>query len=150
MKKIVKVLISRLFITVLLILLQFGYLFYLLLEVGKMSTYINLILNILAFIVALFVVNRRMNPAYRLAWVFIILMFPLLGLLLYVVFGRPELTRKAREKMNRVNEAENGWQKKIRLPLDSLHISVTGRIFRFMNIQQQIIIRPEKKCFRLC
>ena len=66
MKKIVKVLISRLFITVLLILLQFGYLFYLLLEVGKMSTYINLILNILAFIVALFVVNRRMNPAYRL------------------------------------------------------------------------------------
>ena len=33
-KKIVKVLISRLFITVLLILLQFGYLFYLLLEVG--------------------------------------------------------------------------------------------------------------------
>ena len=104
MKKIVKVLISRLFITVLLILLQFGYLFYLLLEVGKMSTYINLILNILAFIVALFVVNRRMNPAYRLAWVFIILMFPLLGLLLYVVFGRPELTRKAREKMNRVNE----------------------------------------------
>ena len=103
-KKIVKVLISRLFITVLLILLQFGYLFYLLLEVGKMSTYINLILNILAFIVALFVVNRRMNPAYRLAWVFIILMFPLLGLLLYVVFGRPELTRKAREKMNRVNE----------------------------------------------
>ena len=104
MKKIVKVLISRLFITVLLILLQFGYLFYLLLEVGKMSTYINLILNILAFIVALFVVNRRMNPAYRLAWVFIILMFPLLGLLLYVVFGRPELTRKTREKMNRVNE----------------------------------------------
>lgn len=75
MKKIVKVLISRLFITVLLILLQFGYLFYLLLEVGKMSTYINLILNILAFIVALFVVNRRMNPAYRLAWVFIILSF---------------------------------------------------------------------------
>ena len=49
MKKIFKVLISRLFITVLLILLQFGYLFYLLLEVGKMSTYINLILNILAF-----------------------------------------------------------------------------------------------------
>ena len=38
MKKIFKVLISRLFITVLLILLQFGYLFYLLLEVGKMYT----------------------------------------------------------------------------------------------------------------
>ena len=62
-KKIVKVLISRLFITVLLILLQFGYLFYLLLEVGKMSTYINLILNILAFIVALFVVNESGIPA---------------------------------------------------------------------------------------
>ena len=161
MKKIVKVLISRLFITVLLILLQFGYLFYLLLEVGKMSTYINLILNILAFIVALFVVNRRMNPAYRLAWVFIILMFPLLGLLLYVVFGRPELTRKAREKMNRVNEEVEPLLTEDRACRERLaeedpvaagqsaYISDWAH-FRFMNIQQQIIIRPEKKCFRLC
>ena len=114
MKKIFKVLISRLFITVLLILLQFGYLFYLLLEVGKMSTYINLILNILAFIVALFVVNRRMNPAYRLAWVFIILMFPLLGLLLYVApcgSSAREISRRltnwgmAMEMINRVRHS---------------------------------------------
>lgn len=104
MKKICKLIFSRLFIVVLGIAIQFFWLLNLLYRFSYQFTFVNLGFRILAIIIALRIVSRWMNPSYKLAWTFIILMSPVLGLLIYFVFGRSELTKRTRVKMERVHE----------------------------------------------
>ncbi len=104
MKKICKLIFSRLFIVVLGMAIQFFWLLNLLYRFSYQFTFVNLGLRILAIIMALRIVSRWMNPSYKLAWTFIILMSPVLGLLIYFVFGRSELTKRTRVKMERVHE----------------------------------------------
>lgn len=103
MKKILKLLFSRLFIVFLAIAVQFFWLFIMLYRFSGQYSYVNAFVEVLAVIVLLRIVNRPINPSYKLAWTFVILMFPILGLLIYAVFGRSELTKKTRVKMNRVH-----------------------------------------------
>lgn len=104
MKKLSKLIFSRLFIVFLAIAIQFFWMFNLLYRFSIQFTYVNLIVRGLAVIIVLKIVSRWMNPAYKLAWTFIILLFPVLGLLIYLVFGRSELTKRTREQMNRVHQ----------------------------------------------
>ncbi len=104
MKKICKLIFSRLFIVVLGMAIQFFWLLNLLYRFSYQFTFVNFGLRILAIIIALRIVSRWMNPSYKLAWTFIILMSPVLGLLIYFVFGRSELTKRTRMKMERVHE----------------------------------------------
>lgn len=53
---------------------------------------------------ALHLMNKKMDPAFKLAWIFLLAFSPLLGLMLYAVFGRSELTKRTRVKMNRVHK----------------------------------------------
>ena len=103
MKKISKIIFSRVFIVFLAIAIQFFWLFNFLWRFTMQSQYMYIILDILAAIVVLRIVSRWMNPSYKLAWTFIILIFPILGLFIYLVFGRSELTKKTRERMDRVH-----------------------------------------------
>ena len=66
-------------------------------------TYANLAIRTIAIIVVLVIVNRWTNPANKLSWTFIILLSPVLGLLLYMIFGRSSLTKKTQERMDSVN-----------------------------------------------
>lgn len=104
MKKICKLIFSRLFIVVLGMAIQFFWLLNLLYRFSYHFTFVNLGLRILAIIIALRIVSRWMNPSYKLAWTFIILMSPVLGLLIYFVFGRSELTKRTKVKLARVHE----------------------------------------------
>lgn len=104
MKKISKLLFGRLFIVGMAILIQFSWLFLLMYRVSIEFTYVNIALNFLAVIVTMVIVSRWLNPSYKLAWTFIIMAFPLLGLLIYFLFGRSELAKKTRERLNHVHE----------------------------------------------
>ncbi len=104
MKKISKLIFSRVFIVFLAIAVQFFWLFNFLWRFTMQSQYMYIILDVLAALVVLRIVSRWMNPSYKLAWTFIILIFPILGLFIYLVFGRSELTKKTRERMDRVHQ----------------------------------------------
>lgn len=104
MKKLIKWMLNRGVIAGVAVLLQFIWIYVLFYRVGRLSAYSNLVINILAAILVLRIINKRMNPSFKLAWTFVILLFPLLGLVIYMVFGRPELTKRTRQKMNRVHE----------------------------------------------
>lgn len=103
MKKFLKILFGRLFLTAVVILLQFVWLLLMLLQVDTLFTYSNFVLHILSVIVVMYLINRRMNPSYKLAWTFLILLSPILGLLLYFLFGRSELTKRNRVKLDRID-----------------------------------------------
>lgn len=104
MKKIAKILFGRLFLAAVVILLQVAWLLVMALRVETLFTYSNVVLHILSVILVMYLINRRMNPSYKLAWTFLILLFPLLGLLLYFLFGRSELTKRNRERLDRINQ----------------------------------------------
>lgn len=103
MKRAVSVLFNRVFIIALALLMQFSWMFYLLYDFSIRFTFVDYALRILAVIVALTVVNNWTNPYYKLAWTFIILLVPVLGIVLYFTFGRSQLTKKTQARMEAVH-----------------------------------------------
>jgi cardiolipin synthase len=49
--------------------------------------------------VVLWIINDRSNPAYKIAWIISILLFPIFGGLFYIFFGRNKLDKRTRLKM---------------------------------------------------
>ena len=103
MKKIAHLLLGRFSIVAVSIILQFLWLVMVMYQFSYQFTYANLAIRTIAIIVVLVIVNRWTNPANKLSWTFIILLSPVLGLLLYMIFGRSSLTKKSQERMDSVN-----------------------------------------------
>ena len=93
MKKIAHLLLGRFSIVAVSIILQFFWLVMVMYQFSYQFTYANLAIRVIAIIVVLVIVNRWTNPANKLSWTFIILLSPVLGLLLYMIFGRSGLTK---------------------------------------------------------
>lgn len=102
--KIIKFLFSRLVIVGLILVIQVVWLINLLVNLGNYSNIINAAFTILSLIVVLWLINKRDNPAYKLAWTIPILIFPLLGGLLYLSIGDKKPSRGLRNKLNKVLE----------------------------------------------
>lgn len=103
MKKIVHLLLGRFSIVALSIILQFLWLVIVMYQFSYQFTYANLAIRVLAILVVLVIVNKWTNPENKLSWTFIILLSPVLGLLLYLIFGRSGLTKRTQERMDSVN-----------------------------------------------
>ena len=102
-RKAVQKLFSRLFVVALGILLQFVWLFMVLYQFSASHTFANIVVTALGILTAFYVISRPYHPAAKLAWTALLLTVPLLGILVYFVFGRPELTKRTREGMEAVN-----------------------------------------------
>lgn len=103
MKRIFKFLTGRLFLIGLMILIQIAWIVLLLLDVSERHQIFSGIINIVAVILAFYVVTRWSNPSFKLSWVFLIMMVPIVGVPIYLIFGRPGLTRSTRRRMDIVN-----------------------------------------------
>lgn len=56
----------------------------------------------ISFVAALLIINNQSNPAYKIAWIIPILLFPIFGGLFYVFFGRHRLTKRQKHKLDPV------------------------------------------------
>lgn len=104
MKKILKMLLSRIVIVGLILFLQVAYFLVLLFKLGNYSTEIHVTFTVISILVVLYIVNKDDNPSYKLAWIVPILAFPLLGGILYLAIGDKKPTRKMRKKLELVGE----------------------------------------------
>ncbi|MEG0963378.1 MAG: cardiolipin synthase [Lachnospiraceae bacterium] len=104
MKKVKKFLLGRATIVALAILIQLSWLFSFFYGFSIKFSFVNTIIDILGIIVVLTIVNKRGNPSYKLAWTFVILSIPFIGLLVYLIFGRSELTIRTCKRMEEVNQ----------------------------------------------
>ncbi len=64
----------------------------------------SLLLSLVAF---LWVMNSRINPAYKIAWIIPIMLFPVFGGLFYLFLGRSKVTGKSARKMKRYENKIN-------------------------------------------
>lgn len=103
MKKIAHLLFGRLTIVGLSIIIQVLWMAVVLWKFSYQFTYANLAIRVIAIVVVLIIVNKWVNPVNKLSWTFLILLSPILGLLVYFLFGRSGLTKGTQRRMDAVN-----------------------------------------------
>jgi cardiolipin synthase len=98
MKKLLSKLFSRLSITLLLIALQVGWGVAMLLRASAVFPWINRFFGVIAIFVVIYIINRNANPSYKIAWIVPILIFPLFGVSIYLLYGNKKPTRAMQKK----------------------------------------------------
>lgn len=99
MNKLLKKVFSRTVVTALLIVLQVAWLAALLLQLGNSLPAIQTVLRILSIVAILFMIKSDMNPSYKIGWILLIAVLPILGGLMYVIFGNKRPTKNMREML---------------------------------------------------
>ena len=98
---------NRLTITLVFLLVQLYYFFLLMYRLADYAKWISIGFTVVAVIMALFIIWRDFNPAYKIGWILLICLLPVMGVALYGFFGnkRPSKSLKRRldqqEKIHR-------------------------------------------------
>ena len=100
LKKIAKLLFNRVFYVIFAMAVQLGWLLTIFLRLAGYSRYMSFILDVISILVVLKIVNRKINPSYKLAWTMLILCLPIFGLVLYLVFGRSRIAAYMQDRFN--------------------------------------------------
>lgn len=96
--------INRVTITVALVLLQIAWLLWAFFSLTTGRVWVNTALNALSFLIVLYLVRKDENSAYKIVWIVLIGVFPLLGGALYLAFGNKRPSKRLREKLNAVDD----------------------------------------------
>ena len=104
MKTFLKLLLSRAGMVSLGILLQFFVLFASLIWFREYEPVINTVDAVLSWLLTIYVLSQPGNPAYKTAWIILILGLPVLGLTLYLLFGGSRLSKRLRRKMGDIDK----------------------------------------------
>lgn len=99
MNKLLKKVFSRTVVTAVLIIIQVAWLIALLLKLGNTLPAIQTVLRILSIVAILFVIKSDMNPSYKIGWILLIAVLPILGGLMYIIFGNKRPTKNMREML---------------------------------------------------
>ena len=108
-KKILKLLTSRMVIIGVALLLEFCWLAGIMMQLNEKSVYINYAVTILSLIAVLSIINNpKMNPGYKLMWAVCILALPVTGICLYGILGHSSVARKFRTHYDTVLLSQGG------------------------------------------
>ena len=102
-KAAVKNSIGRLMFAALGFVIQVVWIIMLCLKLNDYSTAISLGSSVLALCVAFYIYGKDMNAGFKLPWIIVILAFPVLGLCLYFLFGRPGATKHMRQHFEKID-----------------------------------------------
>ncbi|MFW5976728.1 MAG: cardiolipin synthase, partial [Bacillota bacterium] len=80
---------------------------------------INIFISLVAVIVIL---NNNMNPVYKLAWIVPVLLFPIFGVVFYVLFGSKNLGKRSKKKMRSIKEKTEELLKPNNLMLNEIKL----------------------------
>ena len=95
-----KLIYNRIIITFSLILLQMALSGFLLMKLySSVGKVILFLVNGVGICSVLYIINQNEKPSMKLNWIIIILVFPLVGVVLYLLFGRGRPTKKMHKKI---------------------------------------------------
>ncbi len=96
--------VSRMVLVCLSILLQIGWLCLLSIRLNAHSAWISSLTSLLAAVLVLRIYVSNTNAAFKMPWMLLLLIFPPLGVLLWLMFGHSGATEAMRKKFNKVQE----------------------------------------------
>jgi cardiolipin synthase len=100
-KKWLKLVLRRRALIIITLLLQIALTIFLIAGTGRYLKFSYWILNILSIIVCIYVINKREKAGYKLTWIFIILLFPIFGGIMYILFNFWSNPKKFRKELDR-------------------------------------------------
>lgn len=103
-RRLLKLLFSRVVLVAICIVIQIAYLIIAIWQFSQYFAYLQLILTLLSFIVVVYIINDKSNPAYKLAWIVPIMAFPIFGGLFYIFFGGNKAGRRMQKKLTGLME----------------------------------------------
>jgi len=104
MEKIISFLLSRVTLVSLALIAQ---IITLALMVWRFSNYFlvfDIIFMVISVLVVLYILNRKSDPTYKIAWIIPIMLFPVFGGLFYLMFGGAKLSNHMKEKMHSITD----------------------------------------------
>ncbi|TCL41013.1 cardiolipin synthase [Harryflintia acetispora] len=98
-KKLLKFLTSRMVIVAVLILLQMAFVVNLVVYLSSASVYVYSLLELVSAASVIWLVSKNENPSYKLAWVILIMAFPIVGIVFYLMFGDKRMSKGLSRKI---------------------------------------------------
>lgn len=102
MEKLLSFLLSRVALVTLAILAQLLTLGLILWRFSRYFLLFDIIFMVISVLVVLYILNRRIDPTYKIAWIIPITIFPVLGGLFYLMLGGTGLSNNMKNKMHTI------------------------------------------------
>ncbi len=90
---------NRIIISALLLALQLTFLFFIIYDSSLYSIWGFTLSNLVGAITAITIINKRGNPDHKIAWIIFILIFPIFGISVYLLWGGGRVLPHLRKKM---------------------------------------------------
>ena len=103
MMKLIKTIFSRAVITIFLIGVQFILFVLFWVFLSRYSNLVTVLLNLVSLIIVFYIIMNKDNQSYKIPWIVLVMLIPLLGGLLYLLFG----TKRPKGKMIKRLENEH-------------------------------------------
>lgn len=104
MKKLLKILFNRVILVGALILIQAFVLTMVIWRFSSYFVYFYTIFTLLSVVALLRILSGKTNPAYKIAWIVPIMLFPIFGGPFYLMFGGNRLSKRMKRKMYAIQE----------------------------------------------
>lgn len=86
------------------VLLQVFWIVLLVMRLNQYYAYISLATSVLSFLVVLHICGNKINAAYKLSWIVLIQFMPILGLCLFLMFGKESSNAVMRRRFGRIDQ----------------------------------------------
>ena len=115
MRKLWKFLFHRVVLVSLFILLQLAVMLATVLWLSEYRQWVHALLTLLSTVSILYLIYDRTNSSYKIAWIILILAFPIAGISIYLTFGGRRLSRPVQQRVQKAEDLtrENLWQEKV-------------------------------------
>ena len=100
LKKLLQLIFNRIFYVTVALLVQLGWIFILFWQVNNYSRYASWALSAASIVCVLWIMNKKINPSYKLAWTTLILVIPVFGMVLYLLFGKSRVNSGMSERFD--------------------------------------------------
>ena len=90
---------ARIIISALLLLFQMFFIFDVLYNFSVTSTAVYTVSIIIGSLTAIFIMNRRSNPDHKMAWIVFILIFPIFGITVFLLWGGGRIPPRIKKRM---------------------------------------------------
>lgn len=106
MLKYLKLLTHRAAIVGVLLLVQLGLIFAIVLRFQEFFVYFYVANILISVAIVLKIINSRSNPAYKIAWLIPIMLLPVFGSLIYLIFGQKRTKQRYEREMAEIQKKE--------------------------------------------
>ena len=90
---------TRIILSGLLLLLQLLFIFYVVYDISVGATWAYALSMILGIITVIVIMNRRGNPDHKTAWIIFILLFPIFGISVFMLWGGGRVAPHIKKRM---------------------------------------------------